>query len=425
MKKPLALLSGLFLLAAYVPPARAANLASMTVQAQDASGATRSSFSSTERITFILRVQNTAVSSSNIQFTFEVKDPAGARRLFQTGNSAPGSVTGFTGATLRGIPIAQFYSQPGVYTLVGTATLGVETLSASQTFTVLSPLITLSYPPNNARDLIDQPLIFRWVSSGASLYKVYVDDDPSFYNTLFSAQSMAGFLAYPLNPTDERQRLSAGQVYYWKVEGLDASGNVVAKTELPFSFTVKAQANQATSRDIAILDIEKVNEALPNAPGAIPVAVLVKNQGGRPERNIALNFFADGAEAAGSPKKIESIDPGETKRFVFPARAPEEGKSLLLSAVIDFFDDNPQNNKFSKQWRPDGQSADRARLSLAEIWELVRRGVTDPQVLAELEGYMVEGATGEKLSREGIQDLMQAVKDGKARVTGVDLKPAN
>jgi len=421
--KTSAFLSGLLLLACALPAQ--ANLASMSAQVQDAAGVARTSFSSTERITLVLRVQNTAVSASSIQFTFEVKDPTGARRLYQTGNAAPGSVVGFTGATLRGVATAQFYSQPGVYTLTGTATLGVETVTASQSFTVLSPLITLSYPPNNARDLIDQPLIFRWVSSGASLYKVSVDDDPSFYNTLFTGQSVAGFLAYPLNPTDERQRLSAGQVYYWKVEGLDASGNVVAKAELPFSFTVKAQANQATSRDIAILDIEKVNETVPNAPGALPFAAVVKNQGGRPERNITLNFFADGAETSGSPKKIESLDAGETKRFVFPVRAPEEGKSLLLSAVIDFFDDNLQNNRFSKQWRADGQSSDRARLNMAEIWELVRRAVTDPQILAELEGYGVESMAGEKMSREGIQELMQAVKDGKARVTGVDLKPAN
>lgn len=399
-----------------------AALANITVQATDGAGVPRQAFSSTERITLAIRVQNTAASAGNIQFSFEVKDANGARRLAQSGNSAPGSVVGVTGASLQGVPVSQFYNGPGLYTLTGTASLDGETVSGSAAFSVLSPLITLTYPANGARDLIDQPLVFRWVSSGASSYRVSVDDDPSFYNVLFTGQSVGNFLVYPLNTSDDRQRLAAGQSYYWKVEGLDAAGNVVAKTDQPFTFMVKAQSMQTTSKDLAVVSVEKNNEAIPGGAGAMPVAVSIKNQGGRAELGVSVSLFADGAQVPSSPKRIEKIDPGQTVKLVFPVRPPEGDRSVLVNVSLDFLDDNQQNNNLARQFR--GDSDANRNLANNEIWDAVRRAITNPDVLAELEGYVVESVAGESMNRDEIEKLIRAVNDGRARVTDYNLKPA-
>ncbi len=402
-------------------PLFGAQLSSLTVQVQDAAGRARTSFSSTEKITLSIRVQNTAVSTGQIQFSFEIKDAAGNRRLSQSGNSAPASVIGFAGTTLRGIAVTQFYNSPGQYTLTGRATLNGETVVGNAVFTVLSPQITLTYPPNNAQNLIDQPLVFRWVSSGASSYKVYVDDDISFYNALLVAQTVTSFFSYPQNPSDDRQKLASGQVYYWKVEGLDGLGNVVAKSDIPFSFTVKSEAAQSTSRDLAIIDIAINSEGIPTAPGALPLAVFVKNQGGRSEFNVPVNLYVDGAAVPTSPKRIERIEPGKTEKLVFPARPPDEGQTLLANAVIDLFDDNVRNNSMMKQFQIEKKKA--RRLKPDEIWEIIKRFVTDTEVLAELDGYLCDAVEGKGIGRDEIDELINSLKDGRALLKGVNLKP--
>jgi hypothetical protein len=402
------------------PPASfAGKLSTAAAQVTDASGMPRSTFSSSERISMAIQVQNTAASASNIQFTFEVKDPSGNRRLYLTGNSAPGSTVGTARSSLSGVTVGQFYSSPGQYQLTATAALDGETVQASATFSVFSPLITLTYPPNGARDLIDQPLVFRWVSSGASSYRVSVDRDGSFFKTLFTGQSFTGFLAYPLNPTDELQRLSAGEIYHWKVEGLDAAGNVVAKSDVPFNFTVKPQSPQTSSRDLAILNIERVNEPAAGFSGAWPMAVLVKNQGGKAEAGVPVSLYVDGAAVPTSPKRIDMIDAGQTLKVVFPIRPPEGEQSSLLNASIDMIDDNLQNNRFTMNLRPGEKEKNQLRPE--QVWEVIKRSVSDPNLIKELEGYAPVEIIGDGLSRSELEQVLRALKDGKARITGVKL----
>jgi hypothetical protein len=398
-------------------PSIHAALTGASAQVTDAAGAVRTGYSSSEKVTLNVRVQNTAASASPIQFSFEVLDPGGSRRLFQTGNTAPGSVLGASGASLRGIAVSRFYTVPGNYTLVGKAVLGGETAEARAVFTVLSPAVTLTYPPNGARDLIDQPLTFRWVSSGAVRYRIFVDDDSSFYNVLFSGDAAGSVFSYPQNPPDVRQRLASGQTYYWKVEGLDASNNVIARSDIPFSFTMKSLSPQATSKDLAVVSLEKVNEPVPGAPGALPVAVLVKNQGGKAESNVSVNVFADGAAVPSSPKRLTHIEPGRTERLVFPVRPPERGRQLVVSAVLDFFDDNLQNNALTRQFTVEAGGPGETRMRPAQAWEGMKRFVSDPRMVAELEGYTlvgVQGADAEEFSR-----LVRAIQEGKARITSV------
>jgi hypothetical protein len=416
------LLMAALLILAYSCPASAA-LTGASASVTDTAGASRSGYSSTERLVLAMTVQNTSPASGNIQFSFEIQDPQGSRRFFQTGNSAPASVVGRTGATLRGIPISRFYTVPGLYRLTTTARLGTETTTATAQFTVLSPAITLTYPPNGARDLIDQPLTFRWVSSGASRYRITVDDDSSFYNALLTAETPGSFFAYPQNPPDQRQRLANGQLYYWKVDGLDAAGNIVARTDVPFSFTVKIQAAQSTSKDLAVVDVARVNDAIPGGEGAWPIAVFVKNQGGRPESNVPVNVFADGASVPTSPKRIAFVEPGNTVRLVFPVRAPDSGKTVLVNAILDFFDDNLQNNTMSRQFVAERPSE---IMTGENAWSVLKNQVraylgTDERLTDEL---LAGGAnvsirvTGEGMSRSEVSALLRAVAEGKARVVG-------
>ncbi|HRY29867.1 MAG TPA: CARDB domain-containing protein [Elusimicrobiota bacterium] len=399
----------------------AARLASPQALVTDSAGASRTSYSSTERITLSVKVQNVSPGAGSIVFTFIVRDPNGSQRLFQTGNSAPATVTGQAGASLRGVPVSQFYTTPGNYTLAVRAVLDGETAEASAQFTVLSPVITLAYPPDGARDLIDQPLVFRWVSSGATKYRISVDDDASFYNALFMADSFSSLFTYPSNPPDIKQRLAGGQVYYWKVEGMDFAGNVVARTQIPFSFSLKTQAMQSNSRDLAVVGLEKVNENIPGMPGALPIAVTVKNQGGKTEANIPVNLFADGASVPSSPKKLNSLEPGRTERLVFPARPPEAGRTLVVKAILDFFDDNVQNNSMTVQFQ--GEERRTRRLTPAEMWDILRRFISDPQIVGELEGYSCSEVSSQGMSQNELSELVESVRGGKSRVGSAGLTP--
>ena len=224
-------------------PIDAANLAVTGIAVMDMSGAVRASFSSNERLMFRQKVTNSLSDShSKIVFRFTVYNPANASVFVHSGNAAP-ATAGQAQTQIAGVPVSQFYSTPGAYKLVGLATYGAETVSQEVSFTISSPNIILTYPPNGARNMSDKPLMFRWVSSGASKYRVTVGSDFSMYNSVFSqTNSGESYLSYPDVVTDPRQNLAAEQVYYWKVEGLDAAGNIVAKMASPSNFTIKSTA---------------------------------------------------------------------------------------------------------------------------------------------------------------------------------------
>ena len=199
-------------------PASAGLLSGQGVAVLDTTLNSRPSFSNTERVVFQQRVFNGAASAGRIVFKFVVVSPAGGQVFEHVGNAVPGSV-GSAASAVSGIPIAQFDRGPGVYTLKASALLDGQTLEQTATFTVSSPKILLLYPPNGAQGVADVPLSFRWSASGASRYRVTVGDNPSFYNSVFSQETIGGedFLTYPDNPSDPRQRLGQGQPYYWKV----------------------------------------------------------------------------------------------------------------------------------------------------------------------------------------------------------------
>lgn len=302
-----------------------------SVSVTDQSGSSRSNYSHTEKINLNATVFNDIITD-RISFKFEIKDPAGAVRFTHAGNSIPGTI-GTGGSSVKYVPIINFFSTSGNYKITVTA----NSVSKETSFSVYAPNITPTYPSNYARDLTDKPLIFKWVASGATKYKIYVDNDAAFFNTLLTDETALLQYSYPDNPTDTRQKLSGGTVYYWKVEGLDSEGNIVAKMAAPSNFTIKSTAITVTAKDLAILDI------MP-APYQPKVTVSIKNQGGKTENAIPLSLYLNGMLVA--TQNIDTISVGETKTLSFLTNI---SGLVIAMASLTFDDDYIKNNSLTKQ----------------------------------------------------------------------------
>ncbi|MBN1383523.1 MAG: carboxypeptidase regulatory-like domain-containing protein [Elusimicrobia bacterium] len=300
-----------------------------SISITDSLGNSRDVFSNTEKVNLNVVVNITAVGD-RVSFKFEIYDPAGAKRFTHTGNSIPGTI-GEGGSSIKYVPVANFFSTSGKYKLVVYA----NTVTKEITFSAYSPNITLTYPSNYARDLPDKPLIFRWVASGASKYRIYVDDDAAFFNCIFKDDTTLTQYTYPGEPSDARQKLSAGTIYYWKVEGLDSAGSVVAKTAVPFNFTIKATALPPTSKDLAVIDIDVVGPH---------VVVSVKNQGGKTENSIPVVLYLNGIPQ--KKENIISIKPNEIKKIKF---VPTIAGKVIAIATVVFDDDYIKNNILTKR----------------------------------------------------------------------------
>ncbi|MDO8734988.1 MAG: carboxypeptidase regulatory-like domain-containing protein [Elusimicrobiota bacterium] len=302
-----------------------------SVSVTDQLGTARANYSHTEKINLNAAVFNDIITD-RITFRFEIKDPAGVVRFTHTGNSIPGTI-GAGGSSVKYIPITNFFSNSGNYKLVVFA----NTVMKETSFSVYAPNITPTYPSNYARDLTDKPLVFRWVASGAAKYKIYVAFDAAFFNTLLTYETAIMQFSYPDNPTDTRQKLSAGTVYYWKVEGMDAAGNIVAKTSSPSNFTIKSTAITIAAKDLSVLDIVPT-------PYQPKVLVSVKNQGGKTENAIPLSLYLNGMLVG--TQNIDTISVGETKALGFLTNI---SGLVVAMASLTFNDDYIKNNTLTKQ----------------------------------------------------------------------------
>ncbi|MFA6030628.1 MAG: hypothetical protein WC969_12295 [Elusimicrobiota bacterium] len=401
-------------------PARAGLLTAQGVAVLDASRSPRASFSNNERITFQVKIHNGAASANRIVFRFSVLAPTGAQVFEHAGNAVPGSV-GNAASQVSGISIAGFYGGPGVYRLLAQASLDGATVEQTADFTVSSPNILLIYPPNGALDLADSPLTFRWVASGSTRYRVTVGDNPSLYNALFSQETSGAenYLTYPQNPSDARQRLAAGQVYWWKVEGLDPSGNVAGASASPYSFSVKSSA---MARDLAVLSLEISG---PPVGGALPFRVVVKDQGNTSEANVPLRFSLGGLPAAGSPVSL-SLSPGDERTFDFTASLPvDQGESLAI-ACVELFDDTVANNcKTLQVSRPPSASTGTAGgtifgptgpMTPDQVWAAVRELLRDRGIVDILDDYTLVGMDGD-LTADQLAALLDALRQDQANVS--------
>jgi len=310
----------------------------------DSVGAVRSMFSSSEKIS--MRIESycsASVSPSRIYYRFYIKNPGGSQVFYHEGNSTEGNV-GAGAASLRNIPMT-FYRSPGLYRFKAELVVNGAVVDddESKSFTVYSPNITLIYPPNGVKDLIDKPVTFRWVASGASRYKVYVGEEKSFYNPLWTGETPALYIQYPLNPPEDRQKLAGGVEYYWKVMGLSSDGSGVAESPEIYSFTLKKESVISSFRNLAVTGLEY--DLLSRPPDYVKIKVEISNQGNQSESNVKVNLFIDGV-MEGS-RQLASLIPGEKKIVEFETGGVLK-EAIIVTAMIAVSDENSKDNIMTK-----------------------------------------------------------------------------
>lgn len=395
--------------------ARAALLSAQSVAVLGSDGSARASFSSNETIGFAQTVFNGVAGVGRTAFQFEVLAPNGNVSFRHTGNSVPGTVVGNASARIAGIAVSGLYQGPGNYTLRATASLDGTSVVQTQQFTVSSPNILLIYPPNGSTGLSDNPLTFQWFSSGASSYRISVGDNPSVYNPILvqNTGALASF-TYPQNPADDRQKLAAGQVYYWQIEGLDSNGNVVAASQVPYSFGV---ATVSLTKDLAVKALD-VNGS-PDSAGNIPFVITVKNQGTTTETGIPLKFTVGGLPAPGTPIDLPPMLPGDEKSYTVTASIPSDQAQGLAIACLTIFDDTVANNcKTLTVSRPTtgtgtGGTPGSAQLTAEQIWEAIKQLLKEQGM--DLTDYDLVGMEG-SFTREELAALLDQLRNGSSKV---------
>jgi hypothetical protein len=384
----------------------------------DSNGQQRTSFSDNERLTLQQKVFNGSASSQRIQFRFVLLGPASQEVFWHSGNSVPASA-GSSASQVSGIPIQGFFAKAGSgnYKLRAEASLGGQTIvQESLPFNISSSFIILTYPPNGSMNLNDNPLSFQWTSSGANRYRITVGREPSFYTNPYVAETAGQetSITYPQNPSDEKQRLVSGQIYYWKIEGLDPSGNAISRSDVPFLFSM-ASAPQA--RDLAVT----VLEAGSAGPAGIPFKVGVSNQGGTLESNVQLRFSLGGIPGSGSPLVMLPLNSGDSRTYDFTAAIPPGQNDSLAVACIDIFDDNVQNNcKSLTVSRPASEGSGLlvppgTQLSCRQVWQAVKAMLKNNPACGDVGDYEMTGGDCEGLTSEDLNALLASFSKGEGR----------
>lgn len=382
----------------------------------DQTGAQRATFSTNEKIGFIQIVNNGVFSANRIFFQFSVTAPNGNIVFRHVGNSVGGTV-GNAASQVNGLAISGFVQGPGLYTLKALANLDGVPLEQTQTFTISSPNLLLIYPPNGAQNLTDNPLTFQWYSSGASTYRVTVGDNPSLYNALYVQVTGIGAssLTYPQNPSDPRERLSSGQTYWWKVEGLDVNGNVVATSQVPYNFSV---SNTSLTRDMAVTSLDVVGAI--DSGGNIPFNIVVKNQGNTTETNTPLRVTLGGLTAPNTPITVPQMSPGDSLTFNVSAAIPVDMGEGLAIACLTIFDDTVSNNcKTLTVTRPAALSSgtfaqDCGSVGGDQIWLAIRQVLRDQGL--NLDDYNFTGMEGNLTCAE-LSALLDQLRQGQAQAS--------
>ncbi|MEK7382042.1 MAG: CARDB domain-containing protein, partial [Elusimicrobiota bacterium] len=395
-------------------PAAAGLLTAQGAAVLDGSGGQRASFSTNEKIGFQQVVNNGVASTGRISFQFSVAAPNGNIVFRHLGNSVRGTA-GNAASQILGMTITSFFQGPGLYTMKADATLDGVTVEQVQTFTISSPNILLIYPPNAASGLTDNPLTFQWYSSGASSYRVTVGDNASLYNALFIQTTPVGTLTYPQNPADPRQRLASGQLYWWKVEGLDAGGGVVAQSPSPFSFSV---VSTVLTRDLAVTALDVVGA--PDPAGNINFSVTVNNQGNTTESNIPLRVTVGGLSAPESPLTLPQMSPGDARTVSVHAPIPTDQKDSLAIACLAIFDDTVGNNcktlAVARAGASGGENfaSSSSDLTGDQIWQAIAQILKERGI--DLEDFRFLDMEG-NLSRDDLAALLDQLRQGQAQVS--------
>lgn len=400
----------------------AQNLTAQGASVHDSAGTLRSdaartgSFTTAESVTLRQSVSNAVTSLNSITFTFKIKNPAGAEVFTHSGNSAPGTA-GTAQTQLAGIAISSFYSAPGNYTFVGTASLDAFPVTQQAAFMISSPNITLIYPPYGARGLSDKPLTFRWTASGAARYRVTVAENAGLYNPVHTALNAGeSSYSYPASPAEPREQLVADQVYHWKVEGLDGANNKISESSV-YNFSMKSLAS-AQTRNVAITLLELSAPVL-DFEKPVNMKATLYNSGSITESNIAVKLSLGGIAAQDSPKQVISIAPGEKQTLPFTAFMPSGQEQGLAVACADLFDDNiPDNCKTMLLSKSSGDASapgTKKKLSYDEMFQEILKRL-GPEAAKALEGYTFESLTCAGCTQEDLSAIISALISGEAQL---------
>ncbi len=428
MKKFILLAAAAAAVCVFCPAARAA-LTAGGITALDGSGKQRTAFTNLETIALHQQVNNSADSSDMIRFTFTIFNPSGGPVFRHDGNSTR-AVPGNSNSQVS-LPISRFYSLPGTYTFEGKAALaGFPEVRQLTTFSISSPNVNLIYPPFGARELADKPLTFRWVGSGASSYRIIVSASVGLYDPLQTGSAASGMFTYPEDPGQDREKLVPGQVYYWKVEGLDYTGAKIAESSV-YNFSLKSQASSQT-RNVAMLSLDLTEQA-PDFNSPLKFRAVVKNTGSNNEPGLNVRLNLSGLPADGSPKSIgETLIAGGQREIFFQAYMPPGQSEGLAVACVDIFDEYiPDNCKTRLVTKNTGEAAasggeQKRNLTYQEIWEEVLKRL-GPEAAKALEGYTFDTIECGNCSPGELNEMMLALMQGSASLTGatvVELNPA-
>jgi hypothetical protein len=316
---------------------------------------------------------------------------------------------------------------PGQYIYKAIATLDAETVTQQVQFLVSSPNISLIYPPFGARGLSDNPLTFRWTTSGASSYRITVADNAGLYNPANTSVTSAGaFFTYPVNPDQPRAQLVPAQVYYWKVEGLDSANNSISASDV-YNFSLKAQAS-AQTRNVAVTALD-LNSPAPDFQKPLDFKAVLSNTGSTTETNISVKMSLGGLPAQDSPRQVLTIGPGEKKELPFTAFMPAGEEQGLAVACSDLFDDNVQDNCKTllisrSAGVPGGPAGGTGRkLSYDEMFQEILKRL-GPDAAKELEGYTFENLTCANCSQDELSAIISAIVSGNAQLVSASVLDA-
>lgn len=403
--------------------AYAANLTGHTASVTDVAGGARTTFSNSENIALRQQVTNSVQGVGMINFTFRIKNAGGAVVFTHTGNAAP-STPGLSQTQVSGIPISSFYSIPGSYTFEGSAVLDGETSNATPVvFTISSPNLTLIYPPSGARGLSDTPLVFRWTGSGGSQYRITVSENAGLYNPVHqSINSGETSFSYPQTSSKPREQLVPQQIYYWKVEGLDAVGNTLSVSNV-YNFSLGNQA-ASQSRNIIVTDVS-LTAPLLDKTKPLNFKASVYNAGNNAETNVGIKMSLGGISAQDSPKQIQLLSGGERMQVPFTAYLPADQESSLAVVCVDVFDDNLTDNCKTRLIAQDAgalppSAGPSKKMSYDELWEELKKRL-GPDALKALDGYTFESIECGGCSGSELDALLSALVSGDATLAGASI----
>jgi len=375
----------------------------------------------TDRVTLSMQVTSDGAGVGNIAFSFAIQDPDGATVFQQSGNTAPAGTAGTTSATLSGLLVSRFFTKSGTYILTGTASNGGTTVSGTASVQVRDPKIILQEPADMA-EVSGSPLRFRW-DPAATSYRLKVAEDTAFSRIKINqvvTQSLVD-IRQDAN-TLVQNRLSGGTLYYWTVEGLDGSGNVIARPDTYRSFKIKADS-LPDSRNVAVNKVD-ASFRKDGSQYQITAKVEVANQGGQSEGPFQVTASINGTPLnalgfSGFTANVANLSPSGKTTLAFRSWLDLSGvglhKPYMVTASLAYYDDSPTDNTKTVELKIPDETVDLCASNPC------RNGGLCTQAGTVLRCACTSGFSGNRCENSSTQPISQAA--GSLGITTVARQP--